>query len=253
MMYPRGVERSQSASKPRRPSAPPAELDLSASLIRNTILTAATQVFTREGITAARVEDILLDAGVARRTFYRYFASKEDVLAALHELWTGDLLRAIEASRTAAPDEPLAGVRAGIDLFLGFFAGRAQIGTPVTGRRSTRGACSTSRGDTRGSRSGGVARAVRELVELAMRSDSLLAARRRWVRGEIVKIMDRAARELDGKRRDPFVFYGLLGALESVALELDGASDADVERARRVLHALVDQAYGVASGHRRSS
>ncbi len=244
-MYSQRVEPSRSIVKSRRAQAS-GQRDLASSVLRNTILTAATQVFAREGITAARVEDILLEAKLARRTFYRYFASKEAVLAALHELWTGDLLRAIEASRSAAPDDPLAGVRAGIDLFLGFFSGRAQLGAPVAGRRPSRAAQSTNR-------RGGVGRAVRELVELAMRSDSLLAARRRWVRGEIVKIMDRAARDLDGKRRDPFVFYGLLGALESIALELDGASDADVERARRVLHSLVDQVFGVAARSRRSS
>jgi AcrR family transcriptional regulator len=183
--------------------------DLSAQLARNSILTAATRVFARDGITPARVEDILVEAGIARRTFYRYFASKEDVLAALYELWTGDLLRAIDASRAAAPDDPLAGIRAGIDIFIGFF------------------------------RASG--RAVRELVELAMRSDSLLAERRRWARGEIVKIMDAAVWATQRKRLDTFVYYGLLGALEGIALELEGASNAEVERARRVLHALVDQ------------
>src|SRR5688572_3670327 len=92
--------------------------DLSAQLARNSILTAATRLFARDGITTVRVEDILVEAEIARRTFYRYFASKEDVLAALYEVWTGDLLRAIDASRVAAPDDPLAGIRAGIDIFI---------------------------------------------------------------------------------------------------------------------------------------
>lgn len=216
-MYSSGVQAAP-VRKTRR-----AELDFAGSLVRTTIMTAATRVFARDGIGPARVEDILLEAKLARRTFYRHFASKEAVLAALYELWTGDLLRAIEASKRA--DDPLAGVRAGIDLFLGFFTGRAQLGV-VTKR-------------------GGVARAVRELVELAMRSDSLLAAHRRHVRGKLVALLDESARAIDGKRRDPFVFYGLLGALEGIALELDGASDAEVERARRVLHGLVDQALGL--------
>ena len=131
------------------------------------------------------------------------------MLAALYEVWTGTLLRAIEAAAAAEPDEPLAGIRAGIDIFLGFF------------RES--------------------GRAVRELVELAMRSDSLLAERRRWMRGQIVRILDEAARSTLRKRLDPFVYHGLLGALEGIALELEGASTGEVERARRVLHALVEQ------------
>jgi AcrR family transcriptional regulator len=181
--------------------------DLDNQVVRGTILAGATRVFARQGIVATRVEDILEEAGVARRTFYRYFASKEDVLAALYDVWTGELLRAIEAARNDAPDDPLAGIRRGIDIFLGFF------------------------------RASG--RAVRELVELAMRSDSLLAERRRWARGEIIKILDDAAHVTLRKRLDSFVYYGLLGALEGIALEV--SSDADVERARRVLHGLVDQ------------
>jgi AcrR family transcriptional regulator len=224
MMYPVRVE---SVAKRRRPrGALPAELDLGAAVQRNAILTAATQVFAREGINTPRVEDILVATGIARRTFYRYFASKEAVLAALYELWTGDLLRAIDASRAAKPDDPLAGVRAGIDLFLSFFSGRSRVGDGPVKR-------------------GGVARAVRELVELAMRSDSLLAPRRKWMRGEIVRMLEAAGRARDRKKRDPFLYYGLLGALEGIALELGDASDAEVERARRVLHELVDQALGV--------
>jgi AcrR family transcriptional regulator len=201
-------------------------LDLAAGLTRSTILAAATQVFAREGIAAARVEDILVEADIARRTFYRYFASKEAVLAALYELWTGELLSAIEAARRAKPDDPLAGIRAGIDLFIAFFQG-GQGG----------------RGGGRARK--GVARAVRELVELAMRSDSLLAPRRRWMRSEIVRILDESVRALDRRRLDPLVFHGLLGALEGIALELDGADDSEVERARRVLHGFVDQQLGL--------
>ncbi len=220
IVYPQAVDVATRRSKPAHEAG-----DLAAAVVRSTIMTAATQVFAREGIGAARVEDILVAADVARRTFYRYFASKEAVLAALYELWTGDLLRAIEASRRAVPDDPLAGIRAGLDLFLAFFSGNAQLGMGK-GKRN------------------GVARAVRELVELAMRSDSLLAPRRRWIRAELVAMLDNAAKAIDGERRDPYVFYGLLGALEGIALEI-GPGEAEVERARRVLHGFVDQALGL--------
>jgi AcrR family transcriptional regulator len=191
---------------------------LAAQAARGTILAAAAKVFSQTGVTETRVEDILLAAGLARRTFYKYFSGKEAVLAALYEVWTTEILKAIEAARSKQPDVPLAGIRAGIDIFLGLYRGGP--------------------------------RALREVVELAMRSDSLLAARRRWVRGELVKLLDDAVYALDRRRLDPFVYLGLVSALEGLALELGVAdvSAAEVERARRVIHAVVDQTLGLPGG-----
>lgn len=189
---------------------------LEAQATRGAILAAAARVFSQHGVTETRVEDILLAAELARRTFYKYFSGKEAVLAALYEVWTAELLKSIEAARTRQPDIPLAGIRAGIDLFLGMFSSGP--------------------------------RALREVVELAMRSDSLLAARRRWVRGELVKLLDDAVYALDRRRLDPFVYLGLVSALEGLALELGDASAHEVERARRVVHALVDQTLGLPRG-----
>jgi AcrR family transcriptional regulator len=188
---------------------------VSARFARNAILAAATRVFTQHGIAAARVEDILVAANIARRTFYKYFSGKEAVLAALYEVWTTEILTAIHAARAADPSDPLAGIRAGIDIFLGFY------------------------------RQG--PRALRELVELAMRSDSQLAERRRWLREQIVTLLDDSVRALDGRRLDPFVYYALLGALEGLALELGsrGASPSEIERARLTTHALIDHALGL--------
>lgn len=218
----------------------PAGFDLGAQLQRSTILAAAGQVFAHKGVTTARVEDILLEADIARRTFYRYFASKEDVLAALYEVWTGELLKAIEGARRAAPQDPLAGIRAGLDIFLAFFRGA----TPRPGGEVPRKG-RVVRAEEPRTPGRGIARAVRELVELAMRSDSLLAERRRWARGEIVRILDDSVYALDRRRLDPLVFYGLLGALEGIALEIDGSNLAEIERARRVLHGFVDQILGL--------
>lgn len=161
---------------------------MSAHFARNAILGAAANVFSKHGIAATRVEDILVGAKIARRTFYKYFASKEDVLAALYEVWTAEIVKAIEEVRAVQPASPLAGIRAGIDLFLGFY------------------------------RSG--PRALRELVELAMRSDSLLAPRRAWLRDRIVSLVDDAVRALDGRRLDPYLYYALVSALEGLSLEL---------------------------------
>jgi hypothetical protein len=44
-----------------------------------------------------------------------------------------------------------------------------------------------------------------------------------------------------------YVYYGLVSALEGISLELGrpGTTGADVERARLVVHAIIDHAFGL--------
>jgi len=56
------------------------------------ILAAATSVFARLGFQQARVDDIAAEAGVSKGTLYLYFASKDDIIAALmRELFDGEV------------------------------------------------------------------------------------------------------------------------------------------------------------------
>jgi AcrR family transcriptional regulator len=52
---------------------------------RRELLAAARTVFARQGIARATVDEITTTAGVAKGTFYRYFASKEAIVLALRE------------------------------------------------------------------------------------------------------------------------------------------------------------------------
>jgi AcrR family transcriptional regulator len=204
------------AVAPPTPAARGGGRSIAHQLARGAILGAALRVFSRRGIGPTRVEDILDAAGIARRTFYKYFASKDDVLVALYEVSTAELVRAIEAARAREPKSPLAGIRAGIDIFLGFYHQTSP-------------------------------RALVELVELAIPSSSPLAPRRRWLRAELVRILDDAVHALDGRRLDPHVYHALVSAFEGLSLELSAADTRprDVARARDVANALVDHALGV--------
>ncbi|MGP3772710.1 TetR/AcrR family transcriptional regulator [Streptomyces sp. SDT5-1] len=84
------------------------------------IARAAAELFTRDGLRATRAEDIARAAGVAPRTFYRYFATKEEAVAPLldsgarqwaeavrdapAELSVSDALRHAAASALAGDD-----------------------------------------------------------------------------------------------------------------------------------------------------
>ncbi|MEU6068572.1 MULTISPECIES: TetR/AcrR family transcriptional regulator [Streptomyces] len=62
------------------------------------IARAAAALFVGQGLRATRAEDIAQAAGVAPRTFYRYFATKEEAVA---PLYAAGAQRWVEAVRTA--------------------------------------------------------------------------------------------------------------------------------------------------------
>jgi AcrR family transcriptional regulator len=61
------------------------------------------ELFTREGFRETTVEDIVGPLGVSKRTFFRYFAGKEDLVFAWYEELTGELTAALAARPN---DEP---------------------------------------------------------------------------------------------------------------------------------------------------
>jgi AcrR family transcriptional regulator len=72
-------------------------------LVRDAIARAAWDLFAAEGYEASTVADIARAVGVSRRTFFRYFSSKEDVVVGTSDALAEDLLAAF-AGRP--PDEP---------------------------------------------------------------------------------------------------------------------------------------------------
>lgn len=182
---------------------------LATKIAQGGIVAAAATVFARLGFATARVEDILAAAGIARRTFYKYFDGKEGVLAALYDLATGELLKAIEGAGEG--DDPLAGIRRGLDVYLDYHVENAAL--------------------------------LKVLVEQAIRSESPLAAGRRRFRAELARAIGAAVRDATGETHDPMLYAALVSALEGVSLDLlaTGAAAADVARAKRVMHLLVDR------------
>lgn len=87
--------------------------------VRRDLVAAAVRLFTEKGYEDTTVDDIAAAAGVGRRTFFRYFRSKEDAISPDHD---AGLARVAETFDTAGPGEPTASIvlRAGetvLDLY----------------------------------------------------------------------------------------------------------------------------------------
>jgi AcrR family transcriptional regulator len=89
---------------------------------RERILEAAYELFSRRGIRAVGIDDIVERSGVARMTLYRHFASKDTLVLAFlerrEERWTRDWLQREVERRGLEPAERLLAI---FDVFDGWF------------------------------------------------------------------------------------------------------------------------------------
>jgi AcrR family transcriptional regulator len=79
--------------------------------VRERLVTAAYDLFARDGVQAVGVDAIIERSGVARQTLYRHFASKQDLVLAFlerrEELWTYGWLAAEVRRRARDPGSRL--------------------------------------------------------------------------------------------------------------------------------------------------
>jgi AcrR family transcriptional regulator len=170
------------------------------------ILQGATTVFADKGLRAASVEDILVAAGISRRTFYRLYKSKEEVASALYKIGTGVL---VESCKSAIREEtePTRQIERCIDAHL--------------------------------SNAGAFGRLVFVLGGEAQSRDSLLYESRMETHRALVDALVAAAAP---RHVDPLVFQSLIIALEGLVRVVLEAGDegrrvnpAALERVRRVM------------------
>jgi AcrR family transcriptional regulator len=104
---------SQSADSARRPPRPPASEAPGSSAgsraaaqrlkMRRELAAAAMELFATKGYEATTVDEIAAATGVARRTFFRHFRSKEEAIFPDHD---DTLVRAEAVLNAAPPHEP---------------------------------------------------------------------------------------------------------------------------------------------------
>ena len=184
---------------------PPA---LGRRVVETTVVTAAMKVFARRGYAHARVEDILEEAGIARRTFYRYFTNKDDVLVSLHDVATTDLLRRINDAPGADP----ASLMDILDRYLDFHVENAAV--------------------------------CRLVMPLLAGDDSPVAPARRRVRAQLLRLLVQYAEARGIAPLDGFTYVAVVAALQGVAMELleSSSTSEDVDRAKRALRGVVERA-----------
>jgi AcrR family transcriptional regulator len=174
--------------------------------LRSRIIGKAAGVFGRLGAADTTVEDILRAADVSRRTFYKFFQSKEEVLDALHENGCNMLIGAAHQI-AAMPGEPLERVRRALDAY---FDHHLSVGANV----------------------------MFVVQGEAMRAGSKLAPRRRAFLDTMASLFAAKIAEESGMRVDPLLLRSLLVAVEGMSMTLRAESESgtlDVQRAKRVM------------------
>jgi len=89
---PMAPRRATTRRRPARPAKPSPLQEKKRRLVRQEIEHAAWRLFDARGYEAATVDDVAREAGVSRRTFFRYFSSKEDVVVGTTDALAEDVL-----------------------------------------------------------------------------------------------------------------------------------------------------------------
>ncbi|WP_432133832.1 MULTISPECIES: TetR family transcriptional regulator [unclassified Streptomyces] len=120
---------AKSSRTPATPDAPESAAGGRAAAqrlkMRRELAAAAMELFATKGYEATTVDEIAAQAGVARRTFFRHFRSKEEAIFPDHD----DTLVRAEAVLNAAPahEHPLDTVCRGIKEVMKMYAARPDI------------------------------------------------------------------------------------------------------------------------------
>jgi AcrR family transcriptional regulator len=75
---------------------------------RSDLLSTAWSLFYRDGYRRVGIDTLLAEAGVAKKTLYHHFASKDELIVALLEEKTAENIAELETRIAAAPSNPAA-------------------------------------------------------------------------------------------------------------------------------------------------
>lgn len=166
---------------------PPALADAKPGSVKHQILKGAVQAFGELGYGATSVEAILDRASVSRRTFYRFFRSKEDVFEQLFERSVQMLLNAMSRAMQAQPD-PRAKIEAAVEAYIDVHV-----------------------------KAGPLAHVL--LLE-QFRPGSALLRRRDDARQAFIELIQRERAAAGAPEADPLLLHGVIAALNQIAVRM---------------------------------
>jgi AcrR family transcriptional regulator len=201
------------AARPRRVTAEAGEE--ASDSVRIRILRGAAAAFGRKGYSGTSVETILAEAGVSRRTFYKVFRSKDDVLRVLFENSVAMLLSAVREAQGAAQSARQR-LEAAVEAYVQVHA-----------------------------KAGPLARVL--LLE-QFSPNSPLSKQREDAMTAFTALLSESFEREGRKRPDPILAHGVVAAINQIAVQMATEYPAgcwDVERAKqamlRILRALDDR------------
>jgi AcrR family transcriptional regulator len=117
------TRRRRHASSRSTPAVPESTLGLSyaekvRALLHESLLDATAQALTARSWTAVRMADIAAAVGVSRQTVYNEFGSKDELARSLLLREASRFLAQVEATLDEHRDDPIAGLRAALEVFL---------------------------------------------------------------------------------------------------------------------------------------
>jgi AcrR family transcriptional regulator len=176
-----------------------------ADAVRSRILRGAAHVFGERGYSATSVETILEAAQVSRRTFYRTFRSKEDVLRTLFDRSVQRLVRAVrEAAEPGKSTGDL--VVARVEAYIRVHANAGPL--------------------------------ARVLLLEQFSPDSPLAAQRNRALSTFTSLIANAAARAGQKVPDPVLVTAVVAGINQVCVQMANEypeGDWDIERAKRAI------------------
>jgi AcrR family transcriptional regulator len=118
-MAPGGAKRAVVAPKP---AAPPLLHDWKVRLLRARLAELAIAPLLERGFDAVTIDELAAAAGISRRTFFRYFPTKEELVIGTFDEAGAALLAELE--QRAALEPPLKALRSTLDAIFAAFGGR---------------------------------------------------------------------------------------------------------------------------------
>jgi AcrR family transcriptional regulator len=169
---------------------------LGRSSSRTEILIHSIGIFSRQGLDGTTVQHLLDAAGVSRRTFYKYFKNKYDVLESLYKIFIENmvLLFRTEAEKAATVRDIISGT------FKTYFDYHLSLGSMI-----------------------------RLMAEEARRTESVLSPHRDEAFSSTADILQTEMQRVSGRKHDLLVFNTLIWTLESYSLDLLNHTDCSVE------------------------